>query len=390
MSNKKVMLVALVTTMIVLISSSYLVVSLFNKSNATNYNDFNKIVFENKKEINNDLNSSADYNDGQSGEAIIETEPETEPQNTAPIIIQRISVGNGETTSTLTIIEPNKKEESNNSVENSFVPNNPVPVEVPIVNETKPATPVQNESAPKAPVQSQTTQKKVVSTMPYYIKINNSQNVVNIYTKDADGNYTVPYKAMICSTGTSTPKAGNKYKITTYRRTWNGLKGNVYGQYAVQIVGNILFHSVPYTAKNKSSLEYWEYDKLGTKASMGCIRLTVEDAKWIYDNVGAGTWVEFYEDSNPGPFGKPVASKISSNEACRNWDPTDYVPENPWYSQDEPVPVESTIVEAESTNQLEESKPILDSTPTTSLISSGENIITITSDINVNYSGEKI
>jgi hypothetical protein len=137
---------------------------------------------------------------------------------------------------------------------------------------------------------------------------------------------------MVCSTGTSTPRAGEKYAITTYRKTWNGLKGNVYGQYAVQIVGNILFHSVPYTAKNNSYLEYWEYDKLGTKASLGCIRLTVADAKWIYDYVPAGTWVEFYSDEiNPGPLGKPTAKVISDNELCRNWDPTDNVEGNPWF-----------------------------------------------------------
>ena len=54
---------------------------------------------------------------------------------------------------------------------------------------------------------------------------------------------------------------------------------------ATQITGNILFHSVPYTEKyNNASLEYWEYDKLGTSASLGCIRLTVKNAKWIYDN----------------------------------------------------------------------------------------------------------
>lgn len=146
--------------------------------------------------------------------------------------------------------------------------------------------------------------QKLTSNTPYYIKINNSQNVVTIYAKDTEGNYTVPYKAMICSTGTATPAAGKSYKITSYKKRWNALQGNVYGQYATQIVGNILFHSVPYTAKSTSALEYWEYDKLGTAASLGCVRLTVEDAKWIYDNIVAGTIVDFYEDSNPGPLRK--------------------------------------------------------------------------------------
>lgn len=73
------------------------------------------------------------------------------------------------------------------------------------------------------------------SDMPYYVKVNISQNVVNVYKKDENGDYSIVEKVMLCSTGKSTPKAGKKYKLTSYRTTWNALKGNVYGQYAVQI-----------------------------------------------------------------------------------------------------------------------------------------------------------
>ena len=106
----------------------------------------------------------------------------------------------------------------------------------------------------------------------------------------------------------------------------------MWGHYSTQIKGNILFHSVPYLEKgNPASLEYWEYDKLGTYASAGCVRLKVIDAKWIYDNCGKGTKVEFYSDSNPGPLGKPSSKKISSySDDLRNWDPTDPNPNNPW------------------------------------------------------------
>lgn len=123
----------------------------------------------------------------------------------------------------------------------------------------------------------------------YYIKVNLKTQTVNIYQKDEINRYSIPVKTMLCSTGEYTPKSG-KYKITTYKQEWLGLQGNVYGQYCTQIVGNILFHSVPYLEKyNPSSLEYWEYDKLGQDVSLGCIRLTVENAKWIYDNCDAGT-----------------------------------------------------------------------------------------------------
>lgn len=169
----------------------------------------------------------------------------------------------------------------------------------------------------------------------YYVKVNNTANVVTIYTKDAEGNYTVPVKAMICSIGTATPTSG-KYKLNGTKHRWHTLFGHtpgtyVYGQYTTAIVGNILFHSVPYTTKgDPSTLEYQEYDKLGTKASAGCIRLTVQDAAWIYNNISTGTIVEFYNDSNPGPLGKPGAQKISGNTVCRGWDPTDPDSRSPW------------------------------------------------------------
>lgn len=155
---------------------------------------------------------------------------------------------------------------------------------------------------------SSTTKSATKSDKRYYIKVNYGANVVTIYTKDESGEYTIPVKAMVCSTGSATPRSGT-YGIKG-RWRWLGLFGGVYGQYSTQIVGNILFHSVPYLEKNNpGSLEYWEYDKLGTSASMGCIRLTVRDARWIFNNVSSGTIVEFYSSSNPGPLRKTICTK---------------------------------------------------------------------------------
>lgn len=168
-------------------------------------------------------------------------------------------------------------------------------------------------------------------TTKYYIKVNFKSQTVNVYEKDENNKYSKPVKVMLCSTGVETPKTG-VYKITSFKQEWLGLQGNVYGQYCTQIVGNILFHSVPYIEKNNpSSLEYWEYDKLGEEASLGCIRLTVESAKWIFDNCETGTQVEFYSSEDPGPLGKPETQKISDySEELKNWDPTDEKQENPW------------------------------------------------------------
>ena len=190
-----------------------------------------------------------------------------------------------------------------------------------------------------------------VSNAIYYIKVNTQMNTVTVYSKDENGSYTIPVKAMICSTGTNTPQ-NSKYQLKG-RWEWKALFGGVYGQYATHVTGNILFHSVPYLKQyDKSSLKYWEYDKLGTKASAGCIRLTVADAKWIYDNCARGTTVEFYSNSNAGPLGKPAAMKISNYTEYRNWDPTDPHQDNVWKNY---ATVEPTI---EPTN-----KPIIENIP---------------------------
>ena len=151
-----------------------------------------------------------------------------------------------------------------------------------------------------------------------------------MYTKDSKGKYTVPVKAMVCSTGTHTPTSG-VYTIG-YRWEWLEMIGSVYGHYVTQITGDILFHSVPYLERgNHSSLEWWAYDQLGTRASLGCVRLTTKDALWIFNNISSGTKVEFYSSSNPGPLGKPSARKISNApNYVKGWDPTDPDSRNPW------------------------------------------------------------
>ena len=175
---------------------------------------------------------------------------------------------------------------------------------------------------------------------------------MTIYTKDEYGNYTVPYKSMICSVGTyywdtKTETVKGNTPLGTYtmpgqRYKWRLLFGpdglDVYGHYTTRIVGHILFHSVPYTVKGTTpgtEKTLWEgqYNMLGSPASKGCIRLSVADSKWIYDNCGKGTIVEIYDDAdNPGPLGRPEAIKIPGESPYAGWDPTDPDKKNPWHT----------------------------------------------------------
>ena len=232
---------------------------------------------------------------------------------------------------------------------------------------------LENEMATEEELEEARVKEKDNSAK-YYVIVNYSSNVVTVYEKDAEGNYTVPVKAMVCSTGSATPRGG-VYKLTRSRYRWRALFGNVYGQYAVPIVGNILFHSVPYTTNgDPSSLEYWEYDKLGTTASAGCIRLTVADAIWIYSNCGTRTQVEF-SASAANPLGKPSARKISGYTDLRGYDPTDPISSNPWRKaiveepKDKPAPSESTqptqsVEPSQTTTPSQSPEPTTDPNPT--------------------------
>ena len=181
---------------------------------------------------------------------------------------------------------------------------------------------------------SNTTYVTVVDptiSTPYKIGVNRVFNTVTIYAYDqTTGSCTLPVKAMLCSVGPETP-AG---VFQTFNRTrWRPLYGDVYGQYVTDIVNDILFHSVPYFTQNPSDLEYEEFNKLGTSASLGCVRLSVKDVKWIYDYCPLGVTVEIYDDAqNPGPLGTPEQMKIDVTSPNRGWDPTDPDPNNPWLS----------------------------------------------------------
>lgn len=195
------------------------------------------------------------------------------------------------------------------------------PTEVVETSETVDAAEMRETEAAETP--------DVTAAFPYYIKINRMQNCITVYTPDENGEYTIPYKAMVCSTGLYNATPSGTYQIST-KYCWRELYGGVYGQYATRIHGAILFHSVPYYTKSNDNLCTDKYNKLGQQASMGCVRLTTEDAKWIADNCPSGTSVEIYDDEDPGPLGKPEAVKIDADDVNRGWDPTDPDENNPW------------------------------------------------------------
>ena len=138
---------------------------------------------------------------------------------------------------------------------------------------------------------SSSAQKAEEYVFPYKILVDISDQRVYVFKWDGEA-YTGKERMMICSTGKdATPTPTGTYQA--YGRMtgeWYYFKTfNCYAKWAYGIVGGILFHSVTYSSSKK--LNQGSVNNLGRKASHGCIRLKVEDAKWIYENCPNGTTV---------------------------------------------------------------------------------------------------
>lgn len=173
--------------------------------------------------------------------------------------------------------------------------------------------------------------KKFQHKLPYRIKVNRTENFVTVYALDERGKYTIPYKTFWCSTGAEADSTPLGTFEMTERYDWRIMVDGTYAQYAIRIHGPIMLHSVPYLTSSYDSLEYWEYNKLGRPASLGCVRLQAGNIKWIYDNCDNGTKVIIYDRPNESPAIKiPKIKKIRKKNKNKGWDPTDPKKNNPW------------------------------------------------------------
>lgn len=185
-----------------------------------------------------------------------------------------------------------------------------------------------------------------IDTRPdYTVYVNRVLNCITIVQPQEDGT-VIPVKAMVCSCGREGHETPEGVFLTSDYYEWRRMVDDTYGRYAVRFNGKILFHSVPYTETSPDTLEWEEYNALGENASLGCVRLSVEDAKWIYDNCKPGTTVVVYSDSETaGLLEKPTAIKIAEDSPYKGWDPTDIDINNPWLAEGFPAMFVGTVDE---------------------------------------------
>lgn len=119
---------------------------------------------------------------------------------------------------------------------------------------------------------------------PTHIEVNQAAQLVTAYGKAPSGNIE-PIRYMLCSTGVGNSTPNGTFKIKALGKDWYYFPiFNCYVRHCSQITGNVCFHSLTFGSVSNSSLSRSAYNKIGTKASHGCIRLFVEDAEFIHQN----------------------------------------------------------------------------------------------------------
>ncbi|KMT20888.1 L,D-transpeptidase family protein [Clostridium cylindrosporum] len=140
----------------------------------------------------------------------------------------------------------------------------------------------------KAQLEQYVNSKGFSSGTKYFIWVDIDRQLTNIFT-GKKGSYSL-VKSIQCATGKNrTPTTRGTFTVSN-RGAWFTAPSNpsVGAKYFVRFNGSYLFHSTLYSSSNKNKAVD---SRVGVRLSSGCIRLPVNEAKWIYDNVGAGTKV---------------------------------------------------------------------------------------------------
>lgn len=143
--------------------------------------------------------------------------------------------------------------------------------------------PTPSESSAEEYINSQ----DIVSSTEYLIWVDTSKFKVNFFT--GSKNEWVLLRSMLCSLGapaTPTPKG---FFVVGEKGPMFRVNSSVICKYYTQFYGNYLFHSV--LLNNDGEVVD---GRLGVRISHGCIRLSIENAKYLNETVPTGTkvWIK--------------------------------------------------------------------------------------------------
>lgn len=131
----------------------------------------------------------------------------------------------------------------------------------------------------------------IAKLYPYRVEVSIDRQVVEVWALNERNGYDL-VQTFTCSTGLNDSTPRGVYPNGHPVNRWHYFKKfNCWAQYSFKIVDDIMFHSVIYGSKNENSLRKSSERNLGSPASHGCVRLSVEDAKWLFEHCKRGSVV---------------------------------------------------------------------------------------------------
>lgn len=147
--------------------------------------------------------------------------------------------------------------------------------------------PIAGDTTSTSPLDAFVNSQGLSSKTDYYIWVDSSNFKVNIFSGMIGAWHLV--KSVSCSMGAAfTPTAKGHFEIGG-RGPMFRAGSDIICKYYTQFNGNFLFHTI---LLDNAGIPV--DSRLGYSISHGCIRLAIEDAKFIYENIPTGTavWVK--------------------------------------------------------------------------------------------------
>ena len=134
--------------------------------------------------------------------------------------------------------------------------------------------------------------------MPYYIGVDLTNQIVTVYRTQDDA----IVRQMLCSSGMNDSTPTGTFYLTpkgrlSERGEWTWFQQyHCWVKFATRIYQGYMFHSLPFEEKDESTMIEQSVQEFGMPASHGCMRLRVDDARFIAKECLQGTKVVIYKN----------------------------------------------------------------------------------------------
>lgn len=133
--------------------------------------------------------------------------------------------------------------------------------------------------------------------MPYYIEVDITNQIVTIYNTE---NHSIVRQMLTSSGENDCTPLGTFYLMPKGRLSERGewtwfQQYQCWVKYATRIYKGYMFHSLPFAEKDESTMIQEMVDEFGMPTSHGCMRLRVDDARFIAKECLEGTMVRIYK-----------------------------------------------------------------------------------------------